>query len=488
MRVLFLIDIFSIIEPMGVMQLSAVLRARGYQTGIYAIEDGNVLNFIEQFKPQVVACSFMTTEAVRFKHVLEDVKRDFPHIIIIAGGPHPTYYPQIVDSWPLDALVVGEGDGVIVELVDNLCAGCGVDNLMNVHTKRCKNPPGDLVANLDILPFPDRELVAHREPFKFIPMKSFFATRGCPYSCTYCFNSAFNAMHKGKGEILRRRSVENLIFEIEQVKKHYRIDFLRFGDDTFVMRYDAWVEEFVDKYRQRIKTPFYCLMNPNLAEERLIKALKEAGCHSIMMGIESGNEAVRRKVLGRHVANASIKEAFRLYHKYDIKVFSNTILALPDTGLKDDLESLDFTLDCHPCYAGFTVYTPFPGTALGEYVRSKGYVEELDPLSGEFPVSMQAGSVLNTVTDRDRDIHRNILILAPVANALTWMRPYIIKKLIFWRPNFIFDFIGFCFRNYYNWKIFPFSMSPVAFLSLLKKVIRIDRNNYKKVDRPVVQV
>jgi len=481
MKVLFIVDTFSVVEPMGALQLSSILKRRGHQTDIAAIKDKDVLNHIAAFQPQAVACSVMTSEAARFHGILEDIRRRFPQLTLIAGGPHPTYYPKIMDTWPLDALVVGEGDLVIAPLLENLREGKSIRSLMNVHTKEFKNPQGSLVQRLDDLPFADRELLALKEPFKYIPMKSFFATRGCPYSCSYCFNSAFNSMHANKGKIMRRRSVESLIREIEDVKARYRMDFLRFGDDTFVMKYDAWVEEFVDKYRKRIGVPFYFLIHPNLAEERLVKALKEAGCYSIMMGIESGNEQVRRKVLGRNVSDATIKEAFRLYRKYDIKVFSNTILALPDTGLKEDLESLEFTLDCRPYYSGFTVFTPFPGTVLGEYVREKGYVSGLDAFSEAFPISMQAGSVLNTVTDRERDIHRNILVLASVANTFPWLRDIIVKHLIYWKPNFIFDGIGFCVRNYCNMRVFPFRKNVFAFWKLLKKVVRIDKDNYRNM-------
>jgi radical SAM superfamily enzyme YgiQ (UPF0313 family) len=483
MRVIFVTDIFSIIEPMGVMQLSALLKAQGHETDICALEQGHTIDVIRAYKPQVIACSFMTTEAERFRIFVEKVRQAFPKMIIIAGGPHPTYYSQIVDEWALDAVVVGEGDGIIVPLLEGLLGGQSVRSLMNVHTKEFKNPQGHLVADLDSLPFADRALVAHKEPFKYVPMKSFFATRGCPYSCSYCFNSAFNAMHKGKGEILRRRSVENLIVEMAQVKAQYRPDFVRFGDDTFVMKYDVWVEEFVEKYRQRVGIPFYCLINPNLVEEKLVKALKDAGCYSVMMGIESGNESVRRRVLGRPVSDQSIKKAFKFFHEFDIKVFSNTILALPETTLKDDLESLEFSLDCRPAYSGFTVFTPFPGTALGDYVRQKGYINATDTMAKTFPISMQAGSVLNTVTDRERQIHRNILILAPVANLFPWMRRMITRHWVYWRPNSFFDLIGFGVRNYCNWRVFPFRIGMVGFVSLLKKVCRIDKGNYQDKGR-----
>ena len=174
------------------------------------------------------------------------------------------------------------------------------------------------------------------------------------------------------------------------------------------------------------------------------------------------------------------KKAFKIFHEFDIRVFSNTILALPETSFKDDLESLEFSLDCHPAYSGFTVFTPFAGTALGDYVRQKGYINATDPLLTTFPVSLQAGSLLNTVSDRERQIHRNILILAPVANLFPWMRRFVTRHWIYGKPNVLFDLMGFCVRNYCNWRIFPFRCGMMGFLRLLKKVCRIDRGNYRR--------
>ncbi len=488
MNILYIVDTFSVIEPMGTLQLSAITNARGHKSFICAIDDGDVWRKLEEHRIDAVACSFMSTEAGGFNVLIRGIRARYPRMPIIAGGPHPTYYPQIVDTWPIDAVVVGEGDLIIAPLLEGLLRGRDISALPNVHTKTFKNAQGNLVHDLDTLPFADRKLVADLVPFKYIPMKSFFATRGCPYSCSYCFNSAFNKMHKDKGEVLRRRSVENLIQELEQVKALGRMDFVRFGDDTFVMKYDEWVEEFCDKYPKRVGVPFYFLIHPNLASEILISSLKKAGCHSIMLGIESGNEHVRRKVLDRYVADATIKKAFDLYRKYDIKVFSNTILGLPETTLKEDLESLEFTLDCGPFYSGFTVFTPFPGTALGEYSKQKGYVKGTDDFAESFPISMQSGSMLNTVTDRQRQIHRNILVLAPVANLFPLTRKLITKHLIYWQPNAAFDLIGFVVRNYCNMKIWPFGKSLYTFMQIFQKVVRIDKRNYTRNTLPQAPV
>lgn len=487
MNILYIVDTFSVIEPMGTLQLSAITNAAGHRSFICAIDDGDVWRKLEEHRIDAVACSFMSTEAGGFNVLVREIRARYPRMPIIAGGPHPTYYPQIIGTWPLDAVVVGEGDAVIVPLLEGLLGEKDISKLPNVHTKAFKNPQGMLVHDLDSLPFADRALVANIAPFKHIPMKSFFGTRGCPYSCSYCFNSAFNKMHRDKGEVLRRRSVKNLIAELVDVKKNFRPDFVRFGDDTFVMKYDEWVIDFCDRYRKEVAIPFYFLIHPNLVEKKLVEALKSAGCHSIMMGVESGNEEVRRKVLDRYVADETIKKAFRLFRDHDIKVFSNTILGLPETKLEDDIQSMNFTLDCRPYYSGFTVFTPFPGTALGEYSRTKGYVKGADDFAESFPISMQSGSMLNTVTDRQREIHRNILVLAPIANLLPWLRPLITKHLIHWKPNAAFDLFGFIIRNYCNMKIWPFSKSVYTFVQIFNKVVRIDKKNYARKAPPAAK-
>ena len=478
MNILYVVKTFSVIEPMGILQISAITKARGHTSFMCSLDDSNIEEEVARHRIDVVAYSFMSTEARPFLDVSQQLRAAYPKLIIVAGGPHPTYYPQMVDHWPIDAVVVGEGDAVFCELIENLFSGKDISHIPGIHTRQFKNSPGNLVEDLDTLPFSDRELVKNIEPFKYVRMKSFFGTRGCPFSCAYCFNSAYNQMYKGKGEILRRRSVESLVSEIEMVKENYPTDFIRFGDDTFVMKHDDWVDEFAEKYAARVGLPFYFLINPNLVNEGLIKVLKKAGCHSVMMGIETGNERLRKKILERCVSNETMMKAFKIFRDYDIKVFSNTMLGLPGSGLKEDLESLEFTLKCHPCYSGFTVFTPFPGTKLHEFSKYSGYLRNDDPGVDFIPASMQQSSVLNHITDQQKRIHHNILALAPIANYFPWTQKLIVKRLIYWKPNKVFDVLGFLVRNYLNMKIWPFGKSLRAFLVILRKVIRIDRQNF----------
>ena len=101
-------------------------------------------------------------------------------------------------------------------------------------------------------------------------------------------------------------------------------------------------------------------------------------------------------------------------------------------------------------------------------------------------ISMQSGSMLNTVTDRQREIHRNILTLAPVANLFPFLRALIVKKLIYWKPNGFFDMVGFVVRNYCNMNIWPFGKSFYTFMQIFNKVVRIDKKNYTKKAPPPI--
>jgi len=156
----------------------------------------------------------------------------------------------------------------------------------------------------------------------------------------------------------------------------------------------------------------------------------------------------------------------------------DTILGLPDSTLNDDLQSLEFTLKCHPTYSGFSVFTPFPGASLYKYSKEHGYLTGDDPFSDGFPQSMQQDSILNHVTDQQKQIHRNILVLAPIANWLPFLKDLITKHLIYWKPNKVFDFLGFLVRNYLNMKIWPFGKSFHAFVVIFKQVIHTDKKNY----------
>ena len=253
MKVMFVIRDLSLIEHLGVMYLSSIAKESGHDSSLAVINEHNILSILEGGLPDLLAFSIMSVDASVFNSLTKAIKERYPKIFIVAGGPHCTFNQDIIDSWPIDALIAGEGEVPFRELLLCLEKGNDYSSIKNIHTKQKKNKLGDLIEDLDVLPDPDRELVYYKGGhLRDMNIKSFMTSRGCAFKCSYCFNNAYNKLYSQKGKVVRRRSVDRIIAEIKNVRKGYCIDFVRFGDDVFCYAKDDWLEEFSNKYHREI--------------------------------------------------------------------------------------------------------------------------------------------------------------------------------------------------------------------------------------------
>ena len=123
-------------------------------------------------------------------------------------------------------------------------------------------------------------------------------SRGCPYDCTFCFNKKYRELYEGKGKGYRKRSVSSIIKEIkEAIHNNNKINSLVFYDDTFTIGSRDWFKEFSERYKQEVNLPFSINARADTINDEKIKWLKEAGCNSIRVGLESANPYLRNVVL-----------------------------------------------------------------------------------------------------------------------------------------------------------------------------------------------
>ncbi|GAH49468.1 unnamed protein product, partial [marine sediment metagenome] len=159
--------------------------------------------------------------------------------------------------------------------------GIPFDDILNIVTKNKTNPVRNLIFPLDKLPMPDRDLIFSQTFHKKSSKKAFFSSRGCPYSCSYCCNNIYHRLYKGKGRFVRKFSVDRLINEINDVSSKYRMDFVKFTDDCFVMKDDSWLREFSWRYKHEVDVPFNCYLRIDTITDSMLRLLKKAGCHSL---------------------------------------------------------------------------------------------------------------------------------------------------------------------------------------------------------------
>jgi anaerobic magnesium-protoporphyrin IX monomethyl ester cyclase len=379
LRVLFIAQQIDY-EPQGIMCLSSALKAAGHEVELAVGAHHNPVALAREFRPDVAAYSVITGSQRYYLDLNRKLKAELPGVFAAFGGPHPTFFPEMVNEEGVDGICRGEGEEALVDLVETLDGdeSDAVSRVQNWSFRRngdvITNPVRHYTRDLDSLPFPDRALVYERDPITArSKIKHFLTGRGCPYNCTYCFNHALSEIYRGKGKRFRQRSVDHVIEEIQWVRDHYPLEFVVFVDDTFVLS-EEWLAEFAAKYPGQVGLPFFCNTRANLVTVEQVSLLKEAGCHCASMGVESGDDRIRNELLKRRMSTEQILQAARLFHEGGLQFTTTNMIGLPTSTLEDDFETLALNIQARPAYAHVFIFQPYPRTELGEFTREHGWM------------------------------------------------------------------------------------------------------------------
>jgi radical SAM superfamily enzyme YgiQ (UPF0313 family) len=424
----------------GIMTLSAVLKAGGYRSEVVptdldlvrtrlAVEDRAVIAFST---PSALAATYL-----RFNRALKNVR---PDVFSVFGGAHPTYFPDVIEEDGVDGVCVGEGEYALLDLVRAVDEGRSPRDIENWWIKEDgvvhKNPLRPLIDDLDVLPLPDRS--AFTDAVDGAGTQAIVMTgRGCPYGCTYCYNHLYQRLYSGKGQLIRRRSVDHVIRELRLLKDG-GTRFIRFMDDLFILQAE-WVHEFAEVYRREIGLPFSCLVRANYVNEDVVEDLKRAGCHRIMMGIESGSERLRVEVLKRRMSDETIIEAARIIRSAGIRLVTANILALPGGTLDDDWQTVDLNIRAGSSYASASILQPFPGTEIHDIAESMGLLEE-DHVAALSDGGFGFTSTLKITDPAEARQINNLHKFFPLLVWAPWLKP-VVRRLITLPPNRVFNLL-----------------------------------------------
>lgn len=380
MRVLFIEKQIDY-EPQGIMQLSACLKEAGHETFLAIAAQEDPLQVAQEVEPDIVAYSVMTGSHQYYFDLNRRVKAVFKDKapFAIFGGPHPTFFPEMISEPGVDALCVGEGDEAIVDLANSLANGGVKPDLPNwwfkLEDEVVRNPVRPLIKDLGQLPMPDRKLVYDKHTYSRItPIKHFLGSRGCPYNCTYCFNHAYYQIYSRERRG-HQRPVDKIIDEVQWVRSRWPLEQVVFIDDLFII-YDDWLEEFAEKWPREVGLPFFCNVRANLIVKgpHKVELLKKAGCSTVSMGIEAANDRIRVQLLKRRMTREDMIKAGRMIREAGIHITSTNILGLPSATLADDLDTMRLNAQARISYAHAFLFQPYPGTELGRFAQEENYL------------------------------------------------------------------------------------------------------------------
>ncbi|MFC1935240.1 B12-binding domain-containing radical SAM protein [Chloroflexota bacterium] len=368
----------------GIGSLSAVLREAGHGTSLLHISQlVKREEFLERLQPHLPErgtrlFGFSVTSNM-FPLALEWsrwVKDAYPHCIVIFGGLHPTLCPEeTIAVSDVDAICIGEGEGAMVELCHRLEGG-DIWDIRNLWLKR----GGEIIKNglrplcdLDSLPFPDRDIFDYANLYNEQQgYATMMLSRGCPYKCTYCAAEALGHLYRGLGKRVRFRSVPKAIEELQKVKSDYPfITGFTFDDDILPLD-KRWFTQFAEAYAQEVGMPFSCNIRPNLVNQEVVALLKRAGCIQISMGIESGNEEIRNRLLERHLSDEQIVTAFRVFKESDIRLSAYNMVGLPGEGMEQMLDTVKINALVRTDTCNVSIFRPYEHTKIRQVTEEMG--------------------------------------------------------------------------------------------------------------------
>jgi radical SAM superfamily enzyme YgiQ (UPF0313 family) len=288
-------------------------------------------------------------------------------------GPHATALPEeLLAHAHVDLVLLGEIEATLPEVVRALDEGRPLAGLPGVACrddagKPVRGPRRELV-DLDALPPPHRAtlpLHAYKVAGFPGPVLYAYASRGCPYPCTFCVWPQW--LKPGSYRVRSPRAVVDEILEAPRL--HGPFGSIYFDDDTFNIGRPRMLE--MARELQRVNLPWGCNARPDLFDEETMSALARSGLFNIRIGVESGDPEVLRRVR-KNLDLSTVPRCIALARKHGVRVHVTFTIGLSGETWRSVERTADFARSIAPDSIAFTVTTPFPGTAYHDEVVAKG--------------------------------------------------------------------------------------------------------------------
>ncbi|MDD2708053.1 MAG: radical SAM protein [Verrucomicrobiae bacterium] len=362
----------SVFEQIGLMALVAALKREGHESGVLVtVFEKDVVEAALEKKADAF-CFSITSGDLEWAEGLARRLKQRMQIPILVGGPGATYFPEIVEKDAFDAVCVGEGEEALLEWAKALGQKTSCHSIRNLWIKEGavihRNPVRPLISNMDDWPAPDRSIYDRYPLIGQSPLRTFVFGRGCPYSCTYCYNDNYKKLYAGAGKLVRFPSPGHARMQIEEAVKRYRFQTAVISDDTFTANKE-WLFAFLKDFRSQAGVPFICNAHPNTVTKEVCEALSAAGCIRVCMGVESGSARLRREILDKRTSTEQIMEAGRLLHQHGITFLTYNMVGFPTETVGEAWETVALNAQMGTDYPWCSILQAYPRTRIAQICR-----------------------------------------------------------------------------------------------------------------------
>lgn len=394
--------------PFGLAYVAASLRRAGFDVTVVDMEGEDLsvdqaLDRIVQTDPSMVGIGGMVTRYRIVRELGRKLRRQLPGVFIVSGNSGASTLPQLyLEKCGLDAVILGEGEITAAQLAQAVLSGeewRSVPGIAYMGEDGPEfSPQRRLIDDLDSLPHPAWELfpvenyvlsMDHRQ--KTQPHMEVVASRGCPYSCVYCYHIY--------GRKVRRRSPESIVSEIEELVERYNIEYTGFPDDLFTSDRE-FVLETCRLIRQRLpRIQWSCIGRVNLVDPEMLQEMRRAGCDWISYGIESGSDRMLRR-MKRKVTSQQCLRGIRITREAGIHAEGSFIIGMFGETEETVRETVEFC-EKADMTAPMLYVTPYPGTEIFRQAVDRGLIEDVEAFVERMDAADKLLVNLTEMSDRE---------------------------------------------------------------------------------------
>jgi radical SAM superfamily enzyme YgiQ (UPF0313 family) len=362
--------------PIGLGYLQAMLKSRAFPCRLANLSGRSrqeILAYLKAQNPAVIGVSMFTFNRKRSYELLTWARQACPQAILLAGGPHPTHLAEEVfeDCPALDAIVQGEGEAVLLGLLERLQTAPGSElwrRTPGLILREGPNLPQPPLEDLDAVGIPAEHLEA--DFLNDVGQLAYLSTsRGCPATCNFCNTPEF------WGTSIRFRSAPSVLRELRLLRERHGLTYFSFRDDTFTANRGRVLELMAGIQASGLHPLWNCQSRVNLVDEDRLVAMKRAGCEFMQFGVEHGSERVLA-LLDKGTDLRHARRALSLVRKVGMNVGIYLITGIPGETWADVEETAAFIRDTRPSDCQISPLALYPGTRMFDQYRAEGRIRK----------------------------------------------------------------------------------------------------------------
>ena len=376
--------------PLGLAYIASYLKKYlDFNNIIIVNKEKDPIRKILEQKPDIIGISAVTDEFPHAVALAKELKQKTDAQIWI-GGHHISLLPKTLPD-VFDLAVLYEGEETVLELMKLALAGkrLNATNLKNIkgiayhdNGNVVVNERRELIKPIDKIPYPNRDLFKMEEDY-LTPRRSYsidkltrathmFTSRGCPYACVFCSSAMFWK------RMIRFHSTDYVIGEINELINKYKVEAIMICDDLFASNKERLrdIVERIEKEGINKKVFFRIITRVDMIDEETCQLFKRMNAQDVTMGFESGSDKTLAYLKNNTTTVAQNQKAIDLCKKYDIGIHGYFMIGSPGETKEDMMLTYNFIKNNPIKSAVISVVTPYPGTPLWDFAKSKGMISD----------------------------------------------------------------------------------------------------------------